>query len=282
MPQVNIVIPTFNRLKALQRAVLSVLNQSFTDWELTIVDDGSTDSTDRWVQDSLEPELKKKLHYIKSENFGVSHARNLGIKRSSSPLTAFLDSDDQWEPSKLSQQILYLKQNPQIKIVHTNEQWIRNNKPVVQKKEHAKSGGFIFNKCTQLCLIGPSTVVIHQDIFEEVGLFDESLTVCEDYDLWLRIAKKYEIGFLKEALTIKHGGHEDQLSFQYKAMDYWRVKALKKHINCPELNKESQDLLLNTLNKKCEILLKGYQKHNNMKNYNEVQRIQLAALAGSE
>ena len=146
--------------------------------------------------------------FIQQSNAGVSSARNVGIKRASGDWIAFLDSDDEWLPEKLETQMNALYKNPEIKICHTNEIWIRNGTRVNPKKKHEKFGGWIFQKCLPLCCISPSSVIIHKSIFKEIGLFDDSLPACEDYDLWLRITARNPVLYIKDSLLRKYGGHK--------------------------------------------------------------------------
>ncbi|MBU0650624.1 glycosyltransferase, partial [bacterium] len=127
------------------------------------------------------------MSYHYQKNSGVSSARNKGILLSKGKYLAFLDSDDEWKKNKLKKQIEFFKENPALKICQTDEEWIRNGKWINQKKIHQKKSGWIFEPSLELCLISPSSVIIHKDIFDHIGLFDETLMACEDYDLWLRI-----------------------------------------------------------------------------------------------
>lgn len=265
MPSASIIIPVFNRIQPLERALESLQKQSFQNFDVTVVDDHSTD-------DILTVTKKYGVRYLKTIGKGVSAARNTGIQSTTSDLVAFLDSDDEWLPRKLELQMKYLLENPHCAIVHSNELWIRNGRTVSQSSKHQKMGGRIFSQCTELCLIAPSSVLTRRSLLNTVGLFDESFPVCEDFDLWLRITAVEDIGFISEPLVIKHGGHKDQLSMQFHSMDLWRMRALAKHLKNSKLS-ENEKLTLNTnLKKKCEILLKGFTKHQNSENVDEVER----------
>jgi glycosyltransferase involved in cell wall biosynthesis len=193
---------------------------------------------------------------------GVSNARNIGIKLAKSKWIAFLDSDDEWLPKKVEEQINLLKTNFSFKICHTDEVWIRNQVRVNPMKKHRKYGGDIYNKCLPLCVISPSSIIIHKDIFNDVGLFDEELPVCEDYDMWLRICSKYSVLFLDQKLINKYGGHDDQLSKKYWGMDRFRLIALEKMIDNPNLKSTDRMATINMAIDKARILQKGYIKHN--------------------
>ena len=252
-PEISVIIPTFNRVHTLPRAIDSVLSQTVQSKEIIVVDDGSTDDTQAVLVDY--PELRIFL----KDNRGVSAARNVGIEKASGEWLAFLDSDDEWLPEKLETQWAAICNNDKL-ICHTEEIWIRNGERVNQMKKHQKFGGWIYEKCLPLCVISPSSVMIHTSIFEEVGLFDESLEVCEDYDLWLRICSKYPILFIDEPLIVKYGGHEDQLSRKYWGMERFRVKALEKMISSGELNNEQKKATVDILIQKCEIISNGMKK----------------------
>ena len=268
---VSIVIPTFNRLGPLQRAVRSVICQTYRNWELWIIDDGSTDGTPSWVFDELLPN-NKKIHYVRTKNLGVSHARNLGIRLSQGPWVAFLDSDDEWLYYKLAIQ-MQLAQESSFKILHGEEIWIRNGVRVNPHKKHQKSGGRVFKRSVDLCCMSPSTVVIHRESLLSEVLFREDFPVCEDYDLWLRLTSKWDVGFVSQPLIKKYGGHRDQLSRKYVAMDYWRLKSLITLKHCSYLDKGEREYLKRNVRKRAEILLRGYKKHNNEARYKEVERI---------
>jgi glycosyltransferase involved in cell wall biosynthesis len=265
MLNVSIVIPVFNRIQPLERALQSIQKQTFQDFDVTVVDDHSTD-------DIFSITKKYGVRYLKTIGKGVSAARNTGIQSSESDLLALLDSDDEWLPDKLESQVNYLSQNQNCTIVHTNELWIRHGQPVSQSFKHQKMGGRIFSQCTELCLIAPSSVLVRRSLINKVGLFDESFPVCEDFDLWLRIAATEDIGFINKPLVIKHGGHDDQLSTQFHSMDLWRVRALAKHLKNPTLSFNEKLALRTNLKKKCEILLKGFKKHQNFENADEIER----------
>ena len=223
------------------------------------MDDGSTDET-LALMTSEYPEIV----FIQQQNTGVSSARNVGIKRASGDWIAFLDSDDEWLPEKLEIQMKALYENPEIKICHTNEIWIRNGKRVNPKKKHEKFGGWIFQKCLPLCCISPSSVIIHKSIFKEIGLFDYSLPVCEDYDLWLRITARNPVLYIEEPFLIKYGGHEDQLSKKYWGMDRFRIKSLEKIIYSKGLSESDENAAKKMLTEKIHIFIQGAQKRGNI------------------
>lgn len=267
MEKVSVIIPVYNRSPELSRALKSVQEQTYQNYEVIIVDDHSTMDVA-----SAIPCMPHRL--LKTNGKGVSAARNTGLRAASSPLIAFLDSDDEWHPNKLQEQVDFLNQHPKIHLVHTNELWMRNGTLVKQLAKHKKSGGDIFINCTKLCVIAPSSVMLRKQLLDRVGSFDESFVVCEDFDLWLRITAQNTVGFLEAPLTIKHGGHSDQLSLQYHSMDLWRLRALAKHIESSLLTTLQKEAVKESILEKSAILLKGFQKHQNNEHLEEVQNYQ--------
>ncbi len=249
MTAVSVVIPTYNRAHRVVRAVSSVLFQTYRDIEIIVVDDGSSDGTEIALA-----RLGNHITYIPfSHNRGVSAARNAGIKASGAPLIAFLDSDDYWFAQKLAVQVAYFKSSTQAKICQTEEIWMRRDRRVHPKKRHKKPSGDIFRPSLSLCLVSPSAVMLKRSLFDEVGLFDEDLPVCEDYDLWLRIACRYPVGLIKNPLVIKEGGSSDQLSQKYAGMDRFRIKSLEKLVTSGFLNGRQLADTMHELSHKCRI-----------------------------
>jgi len=244
-----------------------VVMQSYTPYEIIVIDDGSNDGTKEWLKDNF-PNVK----YIYQMNSGVSSARNKGIKFARGDWIALLDSDDEWLPSKLKDQANEIELNPAAKFLHTNEIWIRNGVRVNQMKKHKKYGGYIFEKCLDMCRISPSSVLIKKDIFDEIGMFDETLKVCEDYDLWLRFASKYPVHFLDQPLIKKYGGHSDQLSKVDDGIESYRIRSLKKIMNSGILNKKQKTITKDVLVKKMYIYAKGLEKRNKIRELNDTKK----------
>ncbi len=256
MAAVSVIIPTFNRAEKTARAVASVLNQRFTDREVIVVDDGSTDMT-REVLRQFEECIQIVAH---ATNRGVSAARNRGIEASTAPLVAFLDSDDYWLPEKLSVQTAFFDENPHAMICQTEETWIRNGKRANPRKRHLKPSGDVFEPSLELCLVSPSAVMLKRSLLSEVGVFDEGLPACEDYDLWLRIACRYPVFLIRQSLVIKEGGHDDQLSGRFPGMDRFRIQALVKILRESPLSAPQAMAALKELHRKCRIYGNGCLK----------------------
>ena len=228
------VIPTYNRYTLLKRAINSLLAQTHPVDEIIIVDDGSTDNTKDIQNDFPE------IIYIYQKNSGVSAARNVGIQKAKNEWIAFLDSDDEWHKEKLEKQVLFHKNKSDILMSYTAEKWVRDGKIVKIPKKYRKIGEDAFLENLSYCNIAPSSAMLNKSLLERVGFFDESLEVCEDYDLWLRITIAHKVGLINEQLIIKYAGHDKQLGFQ-KGMDIMRMRVLEKLLyHCENDEKREQ------------------------------------------
>lgn len=223
--------------------------------EVIVVDDGSTDDTCTVVEAEFPG-----VRLIRQANRGVSAARNRGIEAATGEWIAFLDSDDEWKPDKLEIQLAALAACPGAPLCHTNEVWIRNGRRVNEGKRHAKAGGRIFERCLPLCVISPSSAVVRRSLFAEIGGFDESMPVCEDYDMWLRICARHPVAFVEEPLTVKYGGHSDQLSRSRPGMDRYRIAALDRILDAGILETRDRDAAVGVLLDKIKIYKNGASK----------------------
>lgn len=266
---ISIIIPSYNRAEFLKEAIQSVLDQDYFScdseaslFELLVIDDGSTDHTKTVVDSFSFP-----IVYRYQDHKGVSAARNLGIKLSRGDYVAFLDSDDLWKKDKITVQMSLMNSLPQTRICYTEEIWIRNMVFVNPKKKHQKYSGWIFEKVLPLCLLSLSSTVFHRSVFKEVGIFDEDLPACEDYDFGIRVALRYTIHLITKPLIIKRGGHSDQLSRKYWGMDEFRVRALEKAFRM-DLSPLQREQVRGELIKKCKILISGFGKRNKISEVN--------------
>ena len=263
--KISVVIPTLNRINTLQRALDSVINQTYKPAEIIVVDNGSSDGTLKFLREQYP-----KITILTENKIGVSSARNKGIKKSINQWIALLDSDDAWHPRKLEIQTSMLDSAlKEYNLIHTDEVWFRNNKHINQMKKHKKQGGYIFERCLSLCCISPSSVLFKKNILDKVGLFDESLPVCEDYDMWLKICSSEEVLFAQDKLTYKYGGHKDQLSKSYWGMDRFRIKSIENIIKNFDLTYKQKKQAKKELIKKLKIIINGAFKRNNLSIVNE-------------
>ncbi len=264
---VSVIIPTYNRAAWVFEAIDSVLSQTVAPLEIIVVDDGSTDGTRERLSF-----YGKRIVTVFQENRGVSAARNLGIRQSKGRFIAFLDSDDLWEKGKLACQLGFFRKNPEALICQTGEIWIRRGKRVNPMKKHTKLSGMIFGPSLRLCLVSPSAVMVKRTLFDEVGVFDETLPACEDYDLWLRIACRYPIFTTAENHVIKRGGHEDQLSAA-PGLDRFRIQSLEKLLKSGRLSLDQKRETLGVLVEKCGIYAEGCRKRGRDEEADRIDRL---------
>jgi glycosyltransferase involved in cell wall biosynthesis len=258
-PLVSVIIPTYNRGWVVQEAIDSVLHQDFADFELIVVDDGSDDDTP-----AILAAYGRAITVLDQSNKGVSAARNHGIAAAAGQLIAFLDSDDLWLPRKLSTQVKFFKDTPEAVINQTQENWIRNGVRVNPKQRHHKFSGMIFEHSLALCLVSPSAVMIKKGLFDEVGVFDEQLPACEDYDLWLRISCRHPVHLIDTPLIVKRGGHGDQLS-KAAGLDKYRIQSLVKIIENGWLTSPQRQAAIVTLKQKCKVYAGGCRRRGRQK-----------------
>ena len=215
MPKVSVIIPAYNAMAYLPETLESVLNQTFTDFEVLIVNDGSSDGIVEWAAQIQDV----RVQFITQENQGPSGSRNTGIWKSQGEYLAFLDADDIWEPTKLEKQIQCLEQNLDIGLIGCGVAHIDENGDILDVFDASKSEGielkrelFIFN----IILCG-STPIVRRCCFEKVGFFEHSIRGPEDWDMWLRIAKCYSISVIQEPL-VRYRQHSDNLSKNLRTM----------------------------------------------------------------
>jgi len=249
---VSVIIPTYNRRELVREAMVSVLSQRDTDLELIVVDDGSDDDTA-----SMVAGFGEGVRCLRTPHRGVSAARNVGILASRGRWIAFLDSDDLWLRGKLREQMEFLARHPEIRICQTEEIWIRNGCRINPRKYHRKPEGYCFERLLERCLVSPSAVVMERSLLDEVGLFDENLPACEDYDLWLRIGCRHPLGLVRKPLVVKRGGHGDQLSAVVSSLDRWRIESLKNLLRSGRLTEVQTQQAMAVLRRKCRVYGRG-------------------------
>jgi glycosyltransferase involved in cell wall biosynthesis len=205
MPSVSVVIPTFNREHYIGRALESVLNQTYTDYEIIIVDDGSTDKTGEIIR--RYQETADNIRYIRTtENKGASAARNTGIQEACGTYIAFQDSDDVWMPEKLEKQVKILSETgPAVGLVYTGFWLVKGDtQQYIPHPSYKKREGYIANEILKGSFIGTPTILIKKECFEHMGLFDESLPQLQDWELMIRVSERYQFRFIDEPLLLAH------------------------------------------------------------------------------
>jgi glycosyltransferase involved in cell wall biosynthesis len=253
-PEVSVIIPTYNRRAMVTEAISSVLAQNDADFELIVIDDGSTDGT-------FEQLVRcDRIIIERYPRRGPAAARNRGVALATASLITFLDSDDLWTPKKLSRQLGFMRAHPDCEISQTDEIWIRNGRRVNPGRRHLKRPGDIFVDSLRTCLISPSAVMLKTSLFREVGGFDEGLLAAEDYDLWLRILADREVYLIDEPLVTRRAGHADQLSATTPAIDRFRIIALMKLLADCSLCHSRRAAVIEVLVNKCRLLSKGARR----------------------
>ena len=240
---------------------------------MIVADDGSSDRTGEYVQ-SLNSQ--ENLRYLRISHCGFpGKVRNAGARLATGEYLAFLDSDDLWKPEKLARQVAYFDEHPEIQICHTREVWRRGERIVSQAGQKHKRCGTVFADALKKCIIGPSTVMMRRELFEEFGGFREELEIAEDYELWLRITAEYPVGYIDEPLVIKRGGHTDQLSEKYGQIEIFRIRALLLNLEEGFFEGEQRRLALRELVRKCRIYARGCEKRGKgreARRYREIAR----------
>jgi glycosyltransferase involved in cell wall biosynthesis len=196
-PIISVILPTFNRAYLIEKSIESVLKQTFTNFELLIIDDGSTDDTETVVQNINDPRIK----YIKCiENKGASRARNIGIKNAQGEYIAFQDSDDEWYPNKLEMHMEAFKTaSPDVGVVYTGLYQLTNDRKVYYPKDHSLAEGDMLSEILNKGGIWTVSLCIKKECFDVIGAFDETLKCFEDWELGIRLAKEFKFIYIDKA-----------------------------------------------------------------------------------
>lgn len=268
MPFFSVIIPSFNRMPFLKIAVDSVLNQNSRDFEIIIIDDGSTDKTKEIIRNLND----KRVKYFYQKNKGPASARNTGIKKAKGKFICFLDSDDRFRKDKIAITRKSIDEFTDYKIFHTEELWYRNGAYLPQKKEHKKPSGFVFKQALKICSVSMSTACINKEVFDKIGGFDESFPVCEDYEFWLRAALQFKVKLIPEYLTIKEGGRTDQQS-KRTGLDKYRFLSIHKLISSGKTPERMKKDALENLKEKALIYIQGARKREKDKEVEEIREL---------
>jgi len=208
MSKVSVIIPTHNRAECLRSAITSVLNQTFQNFEIIVIDDASRDHTQEVIADLNNARIKV-IHNQVSK--GAAGSRNIGIMKSSGEYVAFLDDDDEWLPEKLKIQTYLLDSSPpEVGGVCTGRFIIEKTDGRVLSMYNPE-----ISDLSKGNFITTSSLLLRRDCFEKCGLFDESMPTCSDYDMWIRISKHFSFKIIKNAL-VNYSIHEDRLTSNYE------------------------------------------------------------------
>lgn len=234
MPKVSVIIPTYNRGSLIARAINSVLSQTFKDFEIIVIDDGSTDNTQE-VLESFEGEIR----YVYQQNGGIAKARNRGIELAQGNYIAFLDSDDYWAPEKLALQVRVLDFNPKVGIVYSRMPIVNEAGHVLGMKPNGVSGRNFHELLRVWGDLPTSSVMTRKDCFSKVGVFDPELPPMEDIDMWIRISYKYDLFEIEGKTIAYYWRHDHQVTQDHIKVYRGLVKIHEKILKTfPEAPKE--------------------------------------------
>ncbi len=236
MPKVSVIIPTYNSIAYLPDAVGSALGQTFTDLEIIIINDGSSDHTNEWVLQQSDP----RLILISQENQGKSAARNAGIARARGEYLSFLDADDCWEPTKVEKQAHCLDSNPNIGLVYTWTALADENCQPTGRIIRSNAAGNIWKELVQRNILAcGSTPMIRKDCFETVGEFAHDLLLAQDWDMWIRIADRYPFAVIKEPL-VRYRQHPNNTSKHLQMMQRCNTLVLERAFQSASIGTNGQ------------------------------------------
>jgi glycosyltransferase involved in cell wall biosynthesis len=216
MPQVSVVIPAYNAMNYLPITLESVLRQTFTDFEVLIIDDGSSDQTAQWAEQLVD----QRVRLISQTNQGVAIARNTGIAQAQGEYIAFLDADDLWAPTKLAKQVQCLRERPEVGLVHTWMAIIDQQGQPTGRIVTSDAEGKVWQQLAERNNVYNSSVMVRRSCFERVGNFapDRQLHPVEDWDMWIRIATQYPFALIREPLLL-YRQHATNSSKNWQAME---------------------------------------------------------------
>lgn len=224
MPTVSVILPTYNRVTMLPEAIESVLDQTYHDWELIVIDDGSTDQTPAYLH--RVGRAHRCITLIRVKHGGVSGARNAGLRVANGRYLAFLDDDDRWMPTKLATQAAYLESHPEVALVYAQAHVVDGGGRVTGRKPSGAAGP-TFDELVDGNCIPLLTVVVRRQCLEVVGGFDPALYISQDYDLWLRVARQFPIAYLPEPMAV-YRVHGANMSRQTRARYADHLKIYEK------------------------------------------------------
>ena len=227
LPLVSVVIPTYNRAAVIGASLESVFRQDYPNIEIIVVDDGSKDDTEH----VMEPYIAKGVRYYRQENRGAPTARNAGVERAEGELIAFLDSDDAWEPNKISAQVRRMGESfPDVALIYTGMRKVDQNGALLGYKTPSKRGAIYLDLLRDNVVGSTSTALVKASVVREVGGFDTALRSRQDLDLWLRIAKKYSIDYVADPLVI-YSVHTDRISSNMDSKIQGSERVLDKYFD---------------------------------------------------
>ncbi len=235
MPKVSVVIPAYNAEQFIREALDSVLAQTYRDFEVLVVDDGSTDSTREIVASYGEP-----VRCIEQANAGPSAARNRGVREARGELIAFLDADDLWMPEKLAEQAPLFDAEGRVGLVYCQAERIGADGRILTTPDRPKPEGKVFEDFLRRNHCPTSGAVVRRECFAQCGGFREDMSQAEDWHLWLRIARRYEFRAVQRPL-VRHRVHPGGLTSQFDRA-YWGARGVLKEALAEEISNEKSEI----------------------------------------
>lgn len=226
-PAVSIIMPAYNAEKTIAESIQSVLNQTYTNWELIVINDGSVDKTSAIVQNYKD----SRIILLEQQNSGVAEARNNGIRNASGKMIAFLDSDDLWLKTKLEKFISYVNEYNFTGLIYSKMRFFNDN-PQNSVSYNPWKAFDESNPYYHLLLVDyvPTlTVIVNKEIFDDVGLFDKDFFGTEDWDMWIRIVHKYPVALIDEELSL-YRNHASGISKKFDRQHHQEYLVMQKHL----------------------------------------------------
>lgn len=232
MPLVSVIIPAYNSARYLPEAIESVLRQTFTDLELLVIDDGSTDETAAVVSRYPAP-----VRYIRQENGGVAVARNRGIQESRGRYVAFLDADDTWYPDKLKQQVESLQKQSECRLCYSAFTVVDSSLKALYVNRSDRSGTALEDLLLRGNIVGSiCTVLMERSLYEQEGGFDPAFSQCADWDMWIRLARHTEFLYIDTPL-VTYRYHDSMMSRNARLLEDDSIRVLHKGFAIPGLSR---------------------------------------------
>lgn len=226
-PLVSVIIPTYNRANVLGRSLNSVLNQTYQNFEILVIDDGSFDNTKTVIKQFSDLRINYFMH---EKNMGQNVALNSGLNIANGEYIAFLDSDDEWFPLMLEKQIKKFQQDENLGVVYTWAGVVKSDGSIKPSLEFSLSGDIYKEALFQGYVSHMITLIVKKRCFDKIGLFDIQFTNCQDDDICIRLAKEFRFGLIPEVLAVIHNECDNiRVTGDTKSLAEGWLKLFNKH-----------------------------------------------------
>ena len=239
IPNVSVIIPTYNRADLVKRAIKSVLDQTYQNFELIVINDNSLDDTINVINTFKDSRIQCISH---KKNRGAPAARNTGINKSRGEYIAFLDDDDEWLPEKLEIQLEYLNHRPNVGLIYAGYEIVDKDKNKIHRI-NPKERGNTFHRILHTNFIGSPTVLVRRECFESVGGFDEKFKSSQDWDMWIRISQKYDVDYVPNILA-KYNISGNRITTNMNSVINGHIQILSKYDDYYKMHNEIYSTIL--------------------------------------